>query len=110
MKKFSVSAAVMGVFKRVVTIGAAVLWYGTHVTALHALGIGVAVVGVFSYQEKERRTPEAATPHVASLGSLALALSPRRGSSAGGGRQQALLAMQQQMSPLRPAASCRGAV
>ena len=77
-----VSAAVMSTFKRVVTIAAAVLWFRTTMTTLHAVGIGLAVAGVACYQDSPRyRSPEAATPHVSSLDSLAL--SPRRGAVVG---------------------------
>lgn len=78
-----VSAAVVSTFKRVVTIGAAIVWFRTPITFTHAVGIGFAIVAVALFQEKDTRTAEAATPHVPSPLSregtpFALANNPRR--------------------------------
>ena len=84
-----VSAAVVSTFKRVVVIVAAVIWFQTPITPLHAFGILLAAVGVGLYEERYR-TPETASPYVSSLQlSPSLAANPRRrsgkGSSGGGG-------------------------
>lgn len=65
-----VSAAVVSTFKRVVVIVAAVVWFGTPITAPNALGVGVAIVAVALFQEKHR-TAESATPHLTFGDSLA---------------------------------------
>lgn len=83
-----VSAAVVSTFKRVVTIVCAVLWFQTPITALHAGGVGLAIVGVALFQEKTRganKSAETQTPHIRTLSALplSLALHPRRGSSLG---------------------------
>jgi solute carrier family 35, member E1 len=79
-----VSAAVVSTFKRVVVIGAAVVWFRTPITPLHAFGIVLAACGVGLYEERHR-TPETASPYVSSLQlSPSLAANPRRRSGKGG--------------------------
>ena len=76
-----VSAAVVSAFKRVVVIGAAVLWFRTPITLPHAIGIGIAVLAVALFQEKDHRAPEVATPHVHLYSEIrppSLAANPRR--------------------------------
>lgn len=78
-----VSAAVVSTFKRVVVIGAAVVWFRTPITPLHAFGVALAACGVGIYEERHR-TPEMASPHVSSLQlSPSLAANPRRRSGKG---------------------------
>ena len=78
-----VSAAVVSTFKRVVVIVAAVVYFRTPVTTPHAAGIGLAILAVALFQEKELRPTEVATPHVpirlrSETQPLSLAANPRR--------------------------------
>jgi len=78
-----VSAAVVSTFKRVVIIGAAVVWFRTPITVPHAAGIALALLAVALFQEKDARSPEEASPRVRHLYSfeelpLSLAAHPRR--------------------------------
>ena len=78
-----VSASVVSTFKRVVTIGTAIFWFRTDVTLPHVVGIGIAVLAIALFQERDTRSAEAATPHVPSPLALehtpfALANNPRR--------------------------------
>jgi solute carrier family 35 protein E1 len=57
-----VSAAVVSTFKRVVIIGAAVVWFRTPITVPHAAGIALALLAVALFQEKDARSPEEASP------------------------------------------------
>ena len=74
-----VSAAVVSTFKRVVVIVAAVMWFQTPITPLHAFGIALAACGVGSYEDGKHRTPESATPLVPGFQlSPSLAANPRK--------------------------------
>ena len=77
-----VSAAVVSTFKRVVVIVAAIVWFRTPITLLHAFGIGLATLGVALYDEKHRDalsgTP--CVPGMALSPSYSLVTNPRKGS------------------------------
>ena len=73
-----VSAAVVTTFKRIITIAAAVFWFGTSMTLANVFGVSLALLGVTLFQE-QHRTPEAGSPDMRRMHMpLSLALSPRR--------------------------------
>ena len=100
-----VSAAVVSSFKRVVTIGVALLWFRNQITLPHIGGISLAVLGVALFQQGSHASSASTTREASEAADDAMPLlwqQPRRGA------RETTTASRSASAHRSP--SCRGAV